>query len=91
MKELLQNYFIKNKKTTVMIEGGFPLDLLISKKIKHIKVYFLSILKNHALNKPLKYVTWLIVSGKFSKDLRIENGYEEYKILDIEFKKYKIF
>jgi len=75
--------FYKNKKTTVMIEGGFPLDLLISKKNKSYQSLFFKYFKNHALNKPLKYVTWLIVSGKFSKDLRIENGYEEYKILDI--------
>jgi|TARA_B100001093_G_scaffold269621_1_gene257745 hypothetical protein len=75
--------FYKNKKTTIMIEGGFPLDLLISKKNKSYQNLFFKYFKNHTLNNPLKYVTWLIVSGEFSKQLRIENGYQEYKILDI--------
>lgn len=75
--------FHKNKKTTIMIEGGFPLDLLISKKNKSYQNLFFKYFKNHSLNKPLKHVTCLIVSGKFSKELRIKNGFEEHKILDI--------
>ena len=75
--------FYKQGKKTIMVEGGFPLDLINGKKPKFYQKVFLKYFNNHPINNPLKYITHLIVSGEFSKDLRIKNGYEEYKIADI--------
>ena len=72
----------KQGKKTIMIEGGFPLDLINRKKYKFYQSILIKYFKNHSINKPLKYITKLIVSGEFSKDLRVENGYEENKIAD---------
>ena len=80
--------FYKNKKTTVMIEIGFPLDLLIS-KTKHIKVYFLSILKI-GIKQTFEICDMVDIVWQIFKDLR-ENGYEEYKIRHRSSKNIKFF
>jgi len=74
--------FNKNGKKTIMIEGGFPLDLLIFKKNKMYQNLFFKYFKNHPINKPLKYVNYLLVSGNYSKKIRVQKGFEENKILD---------
>ena len=73
----------KQGKKTIMVEGGFPLDLINGKKIKVYQKALFKYVKNHPVNNPLKYISQLIVSGEFSKELRIKNGYEESKIADI--------
>lgn len=75
--------FYKHGKKTIMVEGGFPLDLINGRKTKVYQKVLLKYVKNHPINNPLKYISQLIVSGEFSKELRIKNGYEGYKIFDI--------
>ena len=74
--------FYKKRKKTIMIEGGFPLDLLIVKRNKIYQNLFSKYFKNHPINKPLKYVNYLLVSGNYSKKIRVQKGFEENKILD---------
>lgn len=70
----------KQGKKAIMIEGGFPLDLINKNKHKFYQKIFAKLFINHSINNPLKYVSKLIVAGDFSKELRIKNGFETSKI-----------
>ena len=70
----------KQGKKTIMIEGGFPLDLIKKNEYKFYQKIFVKLFINHTINNPLKYVSKLIVAGDFSKELRIKNGFETSKI-----------
>ena len=80
MEATVAKSLYKQGKKTIMIEGGFPLDLIKKNEFKFYQKIFVKLFINHTINNPLKYVSKLIVAGDFSKELRTKNGFDASKI-----------